>query len=112
MYGILEDFHEMGREPNNGYESSLAGGHEDYIEAAAIVNQQNDIRIVNEFSGPPTETMQSRQEHLERMEEELFADIIYGNKPLDAFDDFIEEWKSAGGDQITEEVNEWYESVQ
>ena len=45
------------------------------------------------------------------MEDELFADIILGNKPLEAFDDFVDEWKRAGGDQITIEVNEWYDSV-
>ncbi|KGA98877.1 ABC transporter substrate-binding protein [Alkalihalobacillus alcalophilus ATCC 27647 = CGMCC 1.3604] len=111
MYSLLEEFHDTGRDPVNGYEAGLAGRQPDYIEAAAIVNKQNDIRIVQEFTGPPTDTMISRSEHLERLEDELFADIILGNKPLEAFDDFVEEWKKAGGDQITEEVNEWYDSV-
>ncbi|BAB04783.1 extracellular solute-binding protein [Halalkalibacterium halodurans] len=112
MYSLLEEFHETGREPETGYEAGLAGRDPDYIEAAAIVNRQNDLRIINEFNGPPTPTMVSRSEHLERMEDELFVDIIYGNKPLDAFDQFVEEWRQSGGEAITEEVNEWYESVQ
>jgi putative aldouronate transport system substrate-binding protein len=111
MYGLLEEFHDTGRDPVNGYEANLAGREKDYIHAAAIVNKQNDIRIVNEFSGPPTDTMSSRSEHLERLEDELFVDIIYGNKPLDAFDQFVEDWLSSGGEQVTQEVNEWYESV-
>ena len=43
---------------------------------------------------------------------EVFADIVMGNEPIEAFDDFVEEWNSRGGDQITQEVNEWYNSVQ
>ncbi|MBP1969333.1 putative aldouronate transport system substrate-binding protein [Virgibacillus natechei] len=112
MYDLLEEFHETDREPESAYEANLANNKPEYIEAAAIVNSQNDIRIENGFTGAPTETMESSMENLERLELELFANIVYGNQPLDAFDDFVEEWKSSGGDQMTEEVNEWYESVQ
>lgn len=112
MYGILEDFHETGRAPESGYEASLAGREPEYVEAAAIVNQQNDIRVENLFTGPPTETMKDSWENLERMELELFANIVYGNEPIDAFDDFVERWKTSGGEQVTKEVNDWYNSVQ
>ncbi|KYG26605.1 extracellular solute-binding protein [Alkalihalobacillus trypoxylicola] len=111
MYSLLEEFYETDRDPINGYEAKLAGNNPTYIEASAIVNKQNDIRVINEFSGPPTDTMSSRSEHLERLEDELFVEIIYGTKPIEAFDDFVEEWKSSGGDDITQEVNEWYDSV-
>jgi putative aldouronate transport system substrate-binding protein len=111
LYDLLEDFHETGRDPETPYEHRLAGGTETYLKAGAIVNQQNDIRIENEYTGPPTETQEAKGELLEKMELEVYADIIYGNEPLDSFDDFVEEWKSSGGDEITKEVNEWYESV-
>lgn len=111
LYKLLEDFHTTGREAETPYEQKFAAANERYLEAGAIVNQQNDIRIENEWNGPPTETMQAKGELLDKLEQEVYADIIYGNKPLDAFDDFVEKWKSSGGDKITEEVNAWYESV-
>lgn len=112
MYSLFEEFHKTDREPETAYEATLANNVPEYMEAAAIVNEQNDIRIENKFTGASTETMSSSWENLERMEMEIFADIIYGNKPLDAFDEFVEEWKASGGEQVTKEVNEWYESVQ
>lgn len=112
MYGILEEFHETERAPESAYEASLAGREPEYVEAAALVNQQNDIRVENLFTGPPTETMIKSWENLERMELEIFANIVYGNESIDAFDDFVERWKSTGGEQVTTEVNEWYNSVQ
>lgn len=111
MYDLLEELHETGREPKNAYEYKLVANGDDYLRAAAIVNQQNEIRVENEFSGPPTETAQSKGELLEKMEQEVYADIIYGNVPVDAFDKFVKEWKNSGGTQITKEVNEWYDSV-
>ena len=38
---------------------------------------------------------------------ETFTGIIIGSVPLNAFDDFVADWKRLGGDQWTEEVNEW-----
>jgi len=32
--------------------------------------------------------------------------IVIGELPLTAFDEFVEEWKAAGGDMITAEVSE------
>lgn len=37
--------------------------------------------------------------------------IIYGKLPIEAFDQFVANWKSNGGDQITQEVNDWFKSV-
>lgn len=45
------------------------------------------------------------------MEKQVYTNIIYGNESIDAFDKFVEDWYAQGGDKITEEVNEWYQSV-
>ena len=37
---------------------------------------------------------------------ETVLKIITGEKDISEFDSFVEQWKSAGGDKITEEVNE------
>ncbi|MFU1796480.1 hypothetical protein ACM1RC_21655 [Paenibacillus azoreducens] len=48
---------------------------------------------------------------LRQSELETFNKIIYGKLPVSAFDDFVASWKANGGDQVTKEVNEWYQSV-
>lgn len=79
--------------------------------AAKVLLSQEEISFKNMFTGPPTETMSSKLDYLNKIELQTFNEIIYGQKPVDAFDDFVSTWKSGGGDQITEEVNTWYDSV-
>ncbi|MFC7560705.1 hypothetical protein ACFQY3_19815 [Paenibacillus farraposensis] len=81
------------------------------LEAAQIVMNQKDIVFNQMFTGAPTMTMQMNNDILAKMEKDTFSQIIYGKSPLDSFDSFVEKWKSSGGDQITKEVNEWYQSV-
>ncbi|MNI41254.1 hypothetical protein D3C76_363030 [compost metagenome] len=53
-----------------------------------------------------TRTMDEKWAKLEKLENETFLSIIVGDLPVSAFDDFVEEWKRLGGDQITGEVTE------
>lgn len=70
-----------------------------------------DGRVVyNEFYGSPTETMVSRMATLEAREEEVFTRIILDESPIEAFDEFVDEWHDLGGTAITEEVNQWYDA--
>jgi putative aldouronate transport system substrate-binding protein len=64
------------------------------------------------FSGNPTPTMEESWSNLMDMEKETFLSIIIGGKPIEAYDEFVANWKSGGGDQITVEVNEWWKSIQ
>lgn len=80
--------------------------------AATVVMEQEDISKINLFSGPPTDTMKTRMDYLNKIEAQTFNEIIFGEKPVEAFDEFVANWKSSGGDAITNEVNEWYQSVQ
>jgi putative aldouronate transport system substrate-binding protein len=57
---------------------------------------------------PPTPTMADRQAYLDKIEEETYAKIIIGDLPVDAFDDFVEDWLASGGADITEELNALY----
>lgn len=52
------------------------------------------------------------QAELEKIRDETFTAIILGNEPIDYFDDYVAKWKRSGGDQLTEELNEWYASIQ
>jgi len=79
--------------------------------AAVVLLEQEEISKKNMFVGSPTETMKSKWDYLQKLERETFNAIIYGEKPLDAFDQFVKDWKLGGGDQITKEVNDWYDST-
>ena len=48
------------------------------------------------------------QAELDKIRDETYFGIIAGWKPLDAFDEFVEEWKRNGGDILTEEANRSY----
>ncbi|WP_438350696.1 extracellular solute-binding protein [Paenibacillus sp. FA6] len=63
--------------------------------------------IINEFYGVPTPAMSQYDKQLSDLQNVL-TKIIMGIEPLDAFDQYVEEWKQQGGDEITKEVNEWY----
>ena len=70
---------------------------------------ENNLLKPGEFYGVNTPTMAERSETLKKMEIETFTKIILGD-PIDSFDKFVEDWKKLGGDQMTQEVNEWYTS--
>ena len=36
----------------------------------------------------------------------MYLQIITGEKPLDYFDEFVEQWKKLGGDTLTQEVQD------
>lgn len=65
--------------------------------------------VHNEFFGLPTATQVEKGSQLDKLMQETFTQMIMGGS-LDEFDKFTASWKSLGGDQITKEVNEWYDS--
>lgn len=67
--------------------------------------------LFESFVGAPTDTMVDRRATLEKMEKEVFIKIIMGEADIDAFDKFVSDWYELGGEQITEEVNEWKNSL-
>ncbi len=84
----------------------------------AKVSEQEGIK--NLFNSLPTATMVDlgtelgtsggENARLGSLAVETYTAIITGQKSLDAFDEFVSTWKSLGGDQITQEVNDWYAS--
>jgi len=57
------------------------------------------------YTGAPTPTMLSRGTALRDLQVRTFTEIIMGSKPLDAFDEFVQQWYDQGGRDILEEVN-------
>ncbi len=79
--------------------------------ASTVLMQQKDISMTNMFTGSSTPTMKTKLDYLNKIEMQTLNEVIYGNKGPEAFDQFVQTWKSSGGDQITKEVNDWYNSV-
>lgn len=79
--------------------------------AAKVVMSQLDIRKQNYFTGAATPAMIEKWNLLRQSELETFNKIIYGKLPVDAFDEFVTNWNANGGEQVTKEVNEWFQSV-
>lgn len=101
-----------GAEPTTRLEKDVSVNYgKDTPAAAKVLLTQEDKSFKNMFTGPTTETMKSKMDYLNKIENQAFNEIIYGKQPLDSFDSFVANWKSGGGDKITAEVNEWYDSV-
>jgi len=94
------------------YDKIKAGGIDGWIEeqiwtvSAPLVPQYKEI-VTDAFYGASTETMGLTKAALDKLTNETFTKIIMGDKPLDEFDSFVEQWHKIGGEQITAEVNEW-----
>nr|WP_225229336.1 extracellular solute-binding protein [Paenibacillus gallinarum] len=43
--------------------------------------------------------------------QEVLTKIVIGDLPLEAYDDYVKKWNSAGGEVVTQRVQEWYEKV-
>ncbi|MCM3748162.1 extracellular solute-binding protein [Paenibacillus pasadenensis] len=66
--------------------------------------------VLDEYFGPPTATQVERGSSLDKMRDETFMKIIVGSAPISDFDKYVEDWKKLGGNDITDEVNEWYKN--
>lgn len=75
-----------------------------YTEPAELLKQPMN-HISNEFT-IATPTMERKWANLKKLEDETFVAIVMGNKDLDAFDQFVADWKAQGGDEITAEIRE------
>ena len=54
--------------------------------------------------------MTSKSGTLEAMLDEAIVKIVSGQMSVDEYDSVIESWKAAGGEQIIQEVNDWYQT--
>jgi putative aldouronate transport system substrate-binding protein len=102
-----------GAEPVTSAEKRAAMTNPSTLKAAEIVDDgwKNGYAIAQQFTGAPTPAMQSKSGILVKLEGDTFISMIYGKKPIDDFDNFVKEWKTIGGEDITKEANEWYQKT-
>jgi len=81
------------------------------IAAYKAVFDTMDWQIVDQWFGIATERMIEASTAIGPLESETYVGIVIGNKPIEAFDEFVTAWKSQGGDILTEDINAWYSSV-
>lgn len=79
--------------------SKLVGGN-------PLIQTRNEVYSIIYFNTP---TMDKKWSNLQKLEAETFYKIIMGEASIDTFDDFVEQWKNEGGDEITAEVQEYVE---
>jgi len=65
----------------------------------------NKWMIYDAFNYLVTPTYKTKWSTLKDKETEVFSKIVVGDLPISAFDQFVADWKSLGGDQITAEFN-------
>lgn len=98
-------------EITNAMEARVQASQPRQLDAGLVRISQNDTAIYNVFGGAPTKTMESKGELLSKLETESYLKIIYGDQPIDFFDEFVKQWRANGGDQVIEEVNVWYKET-
>ena len=71
--------------------------------------RENDYFTFDKFNAAPGTEMARFRNDLDTLQWSAVASIIVGENTIDGFDTFVNEWKNIGGDEVTEEVNNWYE---
>ena len=71
----------------------------------------NDMFMLDKFFGPPGEQMSLFYAGLQSDFDVIAINIIAGVQPLSDFDQFVTDWYANGGQEITDEVNEWYKTM-
>ena len=75
-----------------------------------FVCDTTDVIMEEKFRGITTERFREYMPELLTLENQMLIGIITGELDLDDFDEFVDQWRSQGGDIVTEEVNKWWEA--
>jgi len=76
--------------------------------AIAYIKENLDYRTAPVYVVNTLPSAGIYSEDLNKLTSETFNDIITGVKPIEAFDDMVEQWYQNGGDVLTQEANELY----
>ena len=66
--------------------------------------------VMTQLQRLPTKTQIEKGADLSKLQNQTFINIIIGQQPLSDWDKFVDQWKKLGGDQWTQEVNEWWQT--
>lgn len=93
---------------------SMAGAEKTFGKESSFTAMEyyytNDLFMMDQFYGAPTDIMKQKMQMIRDKEVEYFTKVIMGEESADNFDKFVSELNKLGLDKITEEVNEWNSS--
>ncbi len=76
-----------------------------YVKSAGLLGQEaGNMNQVFDASYSQTESMDSKWATLEKLEDETFLKILNGEAPIEAFDEYVEQWNSLGGSDVLAEL--------
>lgn len=85
----------------------------EYIAALRLVVEAAGEAFTNQYQAAVPGPVQERVfGFLSDLEQETLSKIIMGELPVSAFDDFEDQWRASGGNELEAEVNEWWDSIQ
>ena len=128
-YQIANDYFTNGVVPAANYQNMInqiqeaMNGNDEYWGQNQIYGVGGCLKVIEQYKekncfiqdqyyGPKTATYSTSWSELYSMEQEVFMGIVTGAKTISEFDKFVSDWNRKGGQKITEEINEWYDSVQ
>ncbi|WP_168735653.1 extracellular solute-binding protein [Cohnella fermenti] len=82
------------------------------LKGWTIVESNPSVYKTDAFTGAPTPTMEKIGDALDEMLHDEMLKIVYGQEPVSGFDRAVTRWYELGGEEMTEEVNEWYSSLE
>lgn len=106
---IRKLFQNSDAEVTTPIEQGIKGLNSAQLAAANLALSEQELEISNRYHGPLTDGMMKHGAYLQKLATESYLSMIYGEKPLSYFDEFVALFNKNGGDAITKEVNEWYE---
>lgn len=81
------------------------------IQACSLL-QEDNLEVLNPVFSGETVTMAEEWRKLEELEKKAYLEIISGEKDTDYFEEFVQDWKDQGGEQILREVQEQVQKQQ
>lgn len=90
----------------NGEDATVEewAAYQSRVVACSLLDDEKICEVPSLFFGE-TEGMRSNWWKLEEMENSAYLKIICGEEDISYFDTFVENWKEAGGNEITTEVS-------
>ena len=96
------------QDPQNASPDEWAAYTSRITSCKILKEAEDNIEEVKTYYFAETDTMRSVWWKLKEMQKQAYLEIITGEKPLDYFDTFVEQWYATGGEQILQEVNAGY----
>lgn len=93
-----KSYADTGSLDNNGWVEYMGR----YLASNIVANPE--VNVVDPVFSYTTESMADLKPNLDTLEQTTFLKIVTGELPIDAFDQFVEDWYAQGGQTMTEEV--------